>query len=38
MLLLLRPWIPSSLDSAINVFFKQCMDAKIGKKIIPKKP
>lgn len=27
-----------SLDSAINVFFKQCMDVKIGKKIIPKKP
>ena len=27
-----------SLDSAINVFFKQCMDAKIGKKMIPKKP
>ena len=27
-----------SLDSAINVFFKQCMHVKIGKKIIPKKP
>ena len=32
------PLITLSLDSAINVFFKQCMDAKIGKKMIPKKP
>lgn len=27
-----------SLDSAINVFFKWCMDAKIGGKMFPKKP